>query len=281
MNVLIIGDIVGRPGRAVVKQQLGQLRRQLQVQLCVANAENAAGGSGLTPALAGELFSSGVDCLTMGDHVFRRKELLSYLQVAKRLLRPANFPPETPGRGWTVLETDAGVPVAVINLLGRVFMNPIECPFHAVDDILGQLPAEVKVILVDMHAEATSEKVALGWYLDGRVSAVVGTHTHVATADGRVLPGGTAYITDIGMTGPYESVLGVRTDRVLRSIITRVPASFEVAKGDVRLSGGLIAVDEESGKASAIERIERGGLLAEEVEAADGGPEAEARAGNS
>jgi metallophosphoesterase (TIGR00282 family) len=276
----MIGDIVGRPGRAVVKQQLGELRRQREVQLCVANAENTAGGSGLTPALAGDLFSFGIDCLTMGDHVFRRKELVSYLQAERRLVRPANFPPEAPGRGWTVLETEAGVRVAVINLLGRVFMNPIECPFHAVDDILGQLAPEVKVILVDMHAEATSEKVALGWYLDGRVSAVVGTHTHVATADARVLPGGTAYITDLGMTGPYESVLGVRTDRVLRSIITRVPASFEVAKGDVRLSGVLVAVDEVSGKASSIERIERQGLLAEEDQSADRNCAAEARAGS-
>lgn len=280
MNVLMIGDIVGRPGRAVIKQRLRQLKSELRVQFCLANAENAAGGSGLTPALASELLGLGIDCLTMGDHVFRRKELVSYLQAEKRVLRPANFPPETPGQGWSLLETDAHAPVAVINLLGRVFMNPIECPFHTVDDILRQLPSAVKVILVDMHAEATSEKIALGWYLDGRVSAVLGTHTHVPTADARLLPEGTAYITDVGMTGPYESVLGRRIDRVLRTIITRVPTSFDVAKGDVRLSAVLITIDEETGKATAIKRIESRGVVEEEDQSAAASPEAEAKAGN-
>ncbi len=276
MNVLMIGDIVGRPGRTMVKQQLPALIDELDIQLCVANAENAAGGSGLTPPLALELLGVGIDCLTMGDHVFKQKEIMSFLQADPRVLRPANLPPEAPGRGWTVLESRGGVPVAVINLLGRIFMPPADCPFHAVDALLEELPSQTKVTLVDVHAEATSEKVALGWHLDGRVSAVVGTHTHIPTADARLLPGGTAYITDLGMTGPYESVLGRRIDRVLRSVITGVPTSFDVAKGDVRLSGVLIAVDETTGRATAIERIERRGLLTEVETAATGESETQA-----
>ncbi|MGC2433085.1 MAG: TIGR00282 family metallophosphoesterase, partial [Desulfobaccales bacterium] len=229
MNILFIGDIVGNPGRRAVEELLPRLVDQYFIDLVVANGENASGGIGITPAVADQLFSYGIDVLTSGNHIWKHKEILPYLEETDRLLRPANYPPETPGRGYAVVETAAGEQVGVINLEGRVFMNTIDCPFRTVDRILGLLPKELKVILVDMHAEATSEKQALGWFLDGRVSAVVGTHTHVQTADGRVLPGGTGYLSDAGMTGPVDSVIGMKREIILERFWSQLPQPFKVA----------------------------------------------------
>lgn len=255
MRILFIGDVVGKPGRRAIARLLPDYRTQKSVDFVLANAENAAGGSGLTPTLAQELFAAGADCLTTGDHVFRRREILPLLSTDERVLRPGNFSARAAGKGLTVLETAAGVPVGVVNVLGRTFMRPIDCPFNAVEKALTTLAGSARVILVDFHAEATSEKIAMGRLLDGRVTAVVGTHTHVVTADEVVLPGGTAYITDIGMTGPHDSVLGRRADRVLEALLTQMPTRFEVASGDVRLNGVLIEADAETGRAQSIERV--------------------------
>ncbi|MEJ2069544.1 MAG: TIGR00282 family metallophosphoesterase, partial [Syntrophobacterales bacterium] len=215
MNILFLGDIVGSPGRRAVEEVLDRLVDRHFIDLVVGNGENASGGIGITPPVADQLLNMGIDLLTSGNHIWKHRDILPYLEETDRLLRPANYPPDTPGRGHTVLETAIGEKIAVINLEGRVFMNPLECPFRTADQILSQVPPEVKVILVDMHAEATSEKLAMGWYLDGRVSAVLGTHTHVQTADERLLPQGTAYITDVGMTGPINSVIGMKTEVIL------------------------------------------------------------------
>ena len=255
MRILFIGDVVGKPGRRAVAGLLPDCRIERSVDFVLANAENAAGGSGLTPALAQELFAAGVDCLTTGDHVFRRHEILPLLSTDGRVLRPANFSARAAGKGVTVLETAAGVPVGVVNVLGRTFMTPVDSPFEAVERALGVLAGSCRVILVDIHAEATSEKIAMGRYLDGRVTAVLGTHTHVVTADEVVLPGGTAYITDVGMTGPHDGVLGRRADRVLEALLTQMPTRFEVANGDVRLNAVLIEADSETGRARSIERL--------------------------
>lgn len=265
MLILFIGDVVGKPGREAVRRLLPAYRRERPLDFVVANAENAAGGSGLAPGLAAELFAAGVDCLTMGDHVFRRREILPLLQTEERLVRPANYSARAAGKGVTLLHAAAGTsaaampavgtPVGVINLVGRTFMQPADSPFEAVDRALGVLAGSTRVILVDFHAEATSEKVAMGRYLDGRVTAVIGTHTHVPTADEVVLPGGTAYITDVGMTGPHDSVIGRRTDRVIEALLTQMPTRFEVATGDVRLNAVLIEADAESGHARSIHRV--------------------------
>ena len=245
-----------RPGRELLTDRLGDLIEHTHSSFVLVNAENAAGGSGITPPIVSELLGIGIDCLTTGDHVFKRKEILPVLESDHRILRPANLPPEASGKGVTVLPDRSGRRVGVINLLGRVFMNrPVDCPFRTVDVLLEGLADETDLILVDMHAEATSEKIAMGWYLDGRVTAVVGTHTHVQTADERVLPGGTAYVTDLGMTGPHDSVLGRDKDRVIRAITTGMPTHFDVAKGDVRINGVLITVNPETGLATAIKRI--------------------------
>lgn len=243
----------------MVVSRLAGLIEQTGSSFVVVNAENAAGGSGVTPQIAAELLRAGVDCLTTGDHVFKRKELIPVLETDQRILRPANFAPAASGKGVTVLEDREGRRVAVINLLGRVFINQhLDCPFRVVDSILSELVGETDIIIVDMHAEATSEKIAMGWYLDGRVTAVVGTHTHAQTADERVLPRGTAYITDIGMTGPHDSVLGRDKGRVLKAITTGMPTHFDVATGDVRINGALVTADAETGRATAIERISIG-----------------------
>jgi metallophosphoesterase (TIGR00282 family) len=254
-KTLILGDIVGRPGREVIEKHLPALIQKGGIDFAVANGENASGGSGITPEVAKKLFASGLDAITTGDHVWKKKEVLQLLETEPRILRPANYSPMALGKGWTVVESRGGIPVGVINLLGRIFMQPIDCPFRAVDEVLKEVSGRAKVIFVDMHAEATSEKIAMGWYLDGRVSAVVGTHTHVQTADERVLPGGTAYITDLGMTGPYKSVLGRDIDRVLKAIITQMPTRFYVAEKDVRMSGAVITVDSSTGKAQEIKRL--------------------------
>ncbi len=255
MNILLIGDIVGRPGKRWVIESLADVRRDHSIELVVANAENAAGGSGLTPKIYDELIAAGVDCITMGDHIYRRREIDRVLHQATNIVKPANFPREAPGRDWAVVTACNGVEVAVFSLLGRLFMRPVDCPWTRADEVLDQIPSRVNVRLLDFHAEATSEKQLMGRYLDGRVSAVLGTHTHVPTADEEVLPGGTAFQCDVGMTGPYESILGREIERVKHTTITFQPTFFNVAKHDVRLSGTIVQVDPGSGRAESIRRL--------------------------
>ncbi len=255
MKILVIGDIVGAPGRRAVDELLPKLVDRYYIDLIVANAENAAGGLGLTPEIAQHLFNQGIDVLTSGNHIWKHKEILPYLENNHRLLRPANYPPGTPGESYTLVETAAGEPAAIFNLEGRVFMSPLECPFRTADRILASFPPDLKVILVDMHAEATSEKLALGWYLDGRVSAVVGTHTHVQTADEKILPGGTGYITDIGMTGPLLSVIGMKKEIILERFLTQRPQTFKVASQNIQLQGVVITVDAQ-GRCQEIQRLQ-------------------------
>jgi metallophosphoesterase (TIGR00282 family) len=259
MRILFIGDIYGQPGRRIVKEALSGLREEYAPDLILANGENAAAGFGITPQLVEELLDLGITVLTSGNHIWDKKEILPYLaeHADGRLLRPANYPGSTPGHGLYVGKTKSGIGYAVLNLQGRVFMPSIDCPFRAADASLGSIPENVKIRIVDMHAEATSEKLALGWYLDGRVTAVLGTHTHVPTADETVRPGGTAYLTDVGMTGPYDSVIGVEKELVIQRFLNQLPARFEVAKGDVRLCGVLIEADAQSGRALSIQRILR------------------------
>lgn len=256
LRALLLGDIVGEPGRDILVKKLPLYRQKQSIDLCIANGENVSGGSGLTAANARELWAAGVDVITMGDHIFKRKEIIPVLEKESRLLRPLNFSPMAAGSGAGVYTLPNGVKFAVVNLLGRVFMKPADCPFRAMDAVLPRLAAETPNLFVDMHAEATGEKIALGWHLDGRATAVFGTHTHVQTADERVLPKGTAFLCDLGMTGPYDSVLGRRTDRVLQATLTQMPYSFDVAKGDVRMSGALVTFDAQTGRAIAIERIQ-------------------------
>lgn len=255
MNILFIADIVGKPGRRAVAGLIPSLIDQYQLQLCIANGENAAGGFGLTEQVVRELCKSGVDVITSGNHLWDRKEILSLLDQDPCLLRPANYPPQVPGCGSAVFRTPGGVPVGVLNLQGRVFIQETDCPFRVADRELETMRELTKVVVVDMHAEATSEKVAMGWYLDGRVSAVIGTHTHVQTADECILPGGTAYITDVGMTGPHDSVIGVKKEAVLERFLTQLPTRFETATGDVRFCGAVIEVDENTGRSKAIHRL--------------------------
>ena len=257
MRVLLVGDVVGRPGRRAVARVVPEVVRELDVDLVVANGENAAGGFGLTAETAGELFAAGVHVLTTGNHVWDRKEILNFIDGEARLLRPANFPPGTPGRGFTVVNDRCGRPVAVLNLMGRTFMEPLDCPFRTADVLIEQLRSRTPVIVVDFHAEATAEKVAMGWYLDGRVSVVFGTHTHVPTADERVLPGGTAYITDLGMAGPSEGIIGMDRRSVVEHILTRLPRRYEVASGPSRVDMAVVDVDPDSGRATAIRRLHR------------------------
>jgi 2',3'-cyclic-nucleotide 2'-phosphodiesterase len=255
MNLLFLGDIVGSPGRRAVEELLDRVVDRHFIDLVVGNAENASGGIGITPPVADQLLNMGMDLLTSGNHIWKHKDIVPYLEDTDRLIRPANYPPGTPGRGYMVLETALGEKAAVINLEGRVFMNPLECPFRTVDGVLSQLPPEVKVILVDMHAEATSEKLAMGWYLDGRVSAVVGTHTHVQTADERVLPRGTGYITDVGMTGPLNSVIGMKTEVILERFLTQRPQPFKVASQNIQMQGVVLKFDDQ-GRCQEIIRLQ-------------------------
>ncbi|HEX5759776.1 MAG TPA: TIGR00282 family metallophosphoesterase [Thermoanaerobaculia bacterium] len=255
MKLLFVGDVVGKPGRRAVHELLSRLVDRHRADYVVVNVENSAGGFGVTPEVLAELDQLPIDCFTSGNHVWDKKEAFELLAREPRLLRPANYPEGNPGTGLHVGETAAGVPVATINLEGRVFMNALESPFMVADRLLAKLDGRVKVVMIDFHAEATSEKQALAFYLDGRVSAVLGTHTHVPTADERVLPGGTALITDVGMTGPYESIIGVRVDKVLKRFLLQTPASFEVAKRDVRLAAAVVDIDETTGKARGVERL--------------------------
>jgi 2',3'-cyclic-nucleotide 2'-phosphodiesterase len=254
MRILFIGDIVGSPGREMVTKHLASLVEQHRVDLVIINGENSAAGFGITPKIAEELFALGADVITGGNHSWDRKEILEYIPNEPRLLRPANFP-KSPGRGLYVGTSRGGVRYAVLNLQGRVFMTQLDCPFRTADSELARIPPDVKVIFVDMHAEATSEKQAMGWFLDGRVSVVVGTHTHVATADERVLPNGTAFITDVGMTGPHESVIGMDRSAMVKRFLDSMPTKFEVALGDVRINGVLADVDESTGRARSIVRV--------------------------
>jgi len=257
MKILFIGDVVGRPGREAIKKLLPGLKKEFALDFVIANAENAAGGSGITSSVAAEFFAAGVNLLTSGDHIWKKSEIFELINQEERILRPLNYPAGAPGKGFGIFKAASGAKLGVINVAGRVFMDAIECPFK--NALLAQeaLAKETKVIIVDIHAEATSEKVALGWYLDGKVSAVLGTHTHIQTADDKILPQGTAYLTDAGMTGPYDSVIGRKVDDVLTRFLSAIPVRFQVAEGNIQLHGVVVDVDEASGKAAAITRIQR------------------------
>ncbi len=255
MKVLFIGDIIGRPGRNYLKAQLHAIIERYGVDLVIANAENAAGGFGITEKAAEELFSYGIHVLTSGNHIWDKKEAVQYLQKEDRILRPFNYPPGTPGIGSLVYPLH-GKKVAVLNLQGRVFMPNIDCPFRTADEEIKRLSKETDIVFIDFHAEATSEKIAMGYYLDGRASAVIGTHTHVQTADERVLPKGTAYITDVGMTGPKDSTIGVKNEQVLDRFLYSMPTRFEVAKGPIEFSAVVVEVNEENGRSTAIQRLQ-------------------------
>jgi len=257
MKILFVGDVVGKPGRDAVCALVPVLTKELGLDFVVVNAENAAGGSGITPKVTAELFSCGVDVFTSGDHIWKRREILDIINQEERILRPVNYPSGAPGRGACIYKAGNGTKIGVINVQGRVFMHPLECPFKTVRKAQEELSREAKIILVDIHAEATSEKIALGWYLDGLVSAVVGTHTHVQTADECILPGGTAYITDLGMAGPMDGVIGRKKEEVLERFVTSVPVKFSVAENDVQLHGVVLEIDEKTGKAQSIARIKR------------------------
>lgn len=251
VNILFIGDVVGRPGRELLLSELPGLQSYYQAELVVVNGENLAGGVGLTPPLARELLDNGVDVLTSGNHIWDKREIIDYMSLEPRILRPANYPPGAPGRGWTVVEGRNSVPVAVGNLSGRLFMEPLDCPFQAAERWLsqGDMPP---LVVVDVHAEATSEKQALGWYMDGRVTAVIGTHTHVQTSDARLLDHGTGYLTDVGMTGPRDGILGVQREAVIRRFEQRLPERFKVASGPSVVEGVAIAADPVSGVCTAL-----------------------------
>jgi metallophosphoesterase (TIGR00282 family) len=256
MRILILGDVVGRPARRAVRELLPSLVKEQAIDLAIANAENAAGGIGVDVKSAEELFSAGVQVLTSGNHIWKKKEIFPYLNERTNLLRPANYPAGAPGRGWYEWENRNGLKALIINVQGRVFMpNHVDDPFRCVDAILREHGRHSPVVIVDMHAEATSEKNAMGWYLDGRASVVYGTHTHVQTADERILPKGSAYITDLGMCGPFDSVIGMEKDSVINGFLSQLPRPFEVAQENVVLQGVIVDVDENSGQARAIRRL--------------------------
>jgi metallophosphoesterase (TIGR00282 family) len=273
MRILFLGDIVGQPGVAFVKRALPLVVAREQVDLVIANAENASGGSGLTPGAYRQLRQAGVDLVTLGDHVYKKQEIIPTLETEDRVCKPANFPPGAPGRDWVLAPARDGTPVAAFCLLGRTFMRAVDCPFQAADRVLQQLDGKARCIVLDMHAEATADKYLMAHHLRGRASAILGTHTHVPTADEQVLPGGTAFVSDVGMTGPYDSILGRRIDRVLFTTTTFIPSPFEVATGDPRLGGAIVEVDAATGRALAIRRF----MLDEAGLAALGGPPPAAR----
>jgi metallophosphoesterase (TIGR00282 family) len=256
IKILCIGDVVGSPGRRALAAELPTIVERHGISGTIVNAENIASGSGITPGLFEKVLKSGVDLVTLGDHIYRRKEFIPVLESSDRVVRPANIATGAPGREFSIFETTGGQRVSVISLLGRLFIKkPADCPFRAADRVLAKIPSDVKSIIVDFHAEATSEKVAMGWYLDGRVSLVFGTHTHVPTADERILPGGSGYITDVGMTGPHDSVLGRDKDAVLQALVTAVPARFDVAADDVRINGVVAEINTATGHCMSLERI--------------------------
>ena len=254
-RILCIGDIVGQAGRTFLSYALPILRKRYALDLIIANAENAAGGSGITPTIFKKLQSYGVDVVTLGDHCYRREDIIPFMQESDRIVRPANLPASAAGKPFVVVQARNSQFVGVSALLGRLYMKPVDCPFRAADKVLSEINKQTKIAVIDMHAEATSEKVAMGWYLDGRVSIVFGTHTHVPTADARILPKGTAYITDLGMTGPYDSVLGRTKEKVVKSLISGMPTKYSIAKDDIRVAGIIVSVDSISGRATDIEQI--------------------------
>ena len=256
MKVIIIGDIVGKPGRKILTAMLKKLKEQHEAEFVIANVENAAEGAGIVPKVGDEILAAGVDVMTSGNHIFDKKEVIQYIDNQPRLLRPANYAPDAPGRGLWLGSTDSGTPVAVINVQGRIFMPPSDCPFRAADRLLAEIGNRASVIIVDHHAEATSEKLAMGRYLDGRVSAVVGTHTHVQTADEQILLGGTGYITDLGMTGPYDSVIGVQSQLVITRFVRGLPLRYQTATENPQLHGVVVEIDERTGKALGISRLQ-------------------------
>ncbi len=256
MKILFLGDVVGKPGRLAVRSVLPRLVTSEGLDFVVVNCENVAGGVGVDARTANELLECGADVLTSGNHVWRHREIAEYIEHEPRLLRPANFPPGLPGRGWVVRESAGGHRVAVINLIGRVFMDSVDCPFRCADRLIAELKEETSIIVVDMHGEATSEKCAMGWMLAGHVSAVLGSHTHVQTADERVLPGGTAYVSDVGMCGPIDSVIGVRREQVISRFLTHMPTKFDVAGGVVMVQGAIVDVDPGTGRASSVRRVQ-------------------------
>lgn len=255
INILIIGDIVGKVGRNTVREHLPHLKEKYNLDLIIANGENAAGGSGITYEILQELWSYGINIMTMGNHTWDKKEIINFIDYEPNLLRPANYPPGTPGRGYVIYELSKDVYVGVINLAGVIYLYPLVSPFLVVDDIIKKIQEVTPNIIIDFHAEATSEKVAMGWYLDGKISCIVGTHTHIQTADERILPNGTAYITDIGMTGPKNSVLGVKRELVIKKFLTQMPVRFECANGKGQFNGVFLKIDNNTGKAISIERI--------------------------
>jgi metallophosphoesterase (TIGR00282 family) len=256
MRILFLGDIVGKPGRQAVVAVLPRLIDRERLDCVIANCENVTSGSGVDPKSAGELLAAGVGVLTSGNHVWRRKEIVEFIADEPRLLRPANFPPMVPGKGWMVTETADGTPVGVVNLIGRVYMDSVDCPFRTAESVLREVAGRARVVIVDMHADATSEMGAMGWFLDGKVAAVLGSHTHVQTADERVLPGGTAYITDAGMCGPTDSVIGVKKELAIQRFLTHMPVKFEVAGGPVMVQGAIVDIDSDSGRATGIKRVQ-------------------------
>jgi hypothetical protein len=256
MNVIIIGDIVGKPGRTILTATLKRLKEKHEAEFVIANVENAAEGAGVVPKVGDEILAAGVDVMTSGNHIFDKKEVIPYIENQPRLLRPANYAPDAPGRGLWLGSTASGTPLAVINIQGRIFMPPSDCPFRTADRLIAEIGNRARVIIVDHHAEATSEKQAMGRYLDGRVSAVVGTHTHVQTADEQILPGGAAYITDLGMTGPYDSVIGVESQLVITRFVRGMPSRYHPASGSPQLHGAVVEIDERSGKAVSVLRLQ-------------------------
>jgi metallophosphoesterase (TIGR00282 family) len=256
LRVLFIGDIVGNPGRKASKCLIKTIRKEMSIDFCIANCENAAGGSGITYVVAQELYKYGIDAITMGNHTWSKNEIINFIDSDPNIIRPANYPEGLPGKGSTIIKGE-NTDIGILNLMGRVYMESIDCPFKAADREIQHLKSSVKVILVDMHAEATSEKSALAWYLDGKVSCVLGTHTHVQTADERILPFGTAFITDVGMTGPRDGILGVNREIIIEKFLTHMPKRFEVAKGSVQFNAVIVDIDEKTGKALEITRINR------------------------
>lgn len=257
MKILFLGDIFGKPGRNAIKSHLGQIKQEEEIDVVVANGENAAGGLGITPQVCETLLGMGIDVITSGNHIYKKKEIYGYIQEQPRLLKPANYPPSTPGQGYYIFSgpKTKGKKVAVINLCGRVFVENLDCPFRVAEKLLMDIKRQTNIIVVDFHGEVTSEKVAMGWFLDGKVSAVLGTHTHVQTADQRILTQGTAYITDAGMVGPRDSVIGVKKEIIIGRFLNGMPQRFVVASGDVCINGAVIDVDHINGQANAIKRI--------------------------
>jgi len=258
MKILCVGDVVGRPGRDALEKHLPGLKKEFNLDFIVVNAENAAGGFGVTQRVADQLFKIGCDVLVLGDHVWDKREFVDYLMANNRVIRPANFPKEVPGFGWSVVSANSGQKIGIISLLGRVFMRyNVDCPFRALENILEEVKKQAQIVIVDFHAEATSEKNAFGFFADGKVSAVVGTHTHIQTADEKVLPKGTAYITDLGMTGPYDSVIGQKKEIIIKRFLTSMPSKFAVAEDGICLCGAVVEVDDATGLAHKITRIQR------------------------